>query len=161
MDLRLTDTGPRLTSKDIKRFEKQRGVTLPDDYRAFLLKSNGGYPDVDVAFSFREGGRPSDSVLSQFYPLDKGSEDSNLDEVYEMFVEAGRMPPNLVPIGDDAFGNQICLSVAGKDAGAVYFWDHEREPDPARKPVVFRNLSLIADSFSDFLASLEPMEETD
>lgn len=37
-------TGPRLTPSDINVFERRRRVTLPAEYRAFLLNWNGGEP---------------------------------------------------------------------------------------------------------------------
>jgi hypothetical protein len=124
----------------------------------FLLQSNGGYPTVNLSFSFRQGRKDQSSVLRQFYPLDRQSDDVNLDDAYEVLVDAGRMPAFLLPIGDDVFGNQICLAVAGDNVGAVFFWDHEQEPDPEERPVKFNNLYVIAPTFPAFLDSLEKVD---
>ena len=39
----------------------------------------------------------------------------------------GRVPPGLLPIGCDSFGNLLLLDFAARKRGAIYFWDHERE----------------------------------
>lgn len=65
----------------------------------------------------------------------------------------GRIPPNLLPIAHDPFGNLICLSVAGQDRGKVYFWDHEVEVREGEIPS-YRNVSFIADNFESFLDGL-------
>ena len=75
----------------------------------------------------------------------------NFGKYFQVFkVRRKAMPDNIVPVAHDPFENQVCLSVSGKDAGSVYFWDHERE---SARPS-YRSLHLIAASFADFLSSL-------
>jgi hypothetical protein len=161
MKLKLTDKGPRLDDKKIDSFEARWNIKLPPEYRAFLLRTNGGMPEPEVLFHFVERGKPSDSVLDQFYILRKGADDPNLDEALETFIATRRMPATFLPFAYDQFGNQICISVAGKDVGRVYFWSHEREPaDPAEdSDPSIDNVSLIADSFSSFLDALTPVPD--
>jgi hypothetical protein len=64
----------------------------------------------------------------------------------------GRIPKKLFPIANDPFGNLICVSLTGEDCGAVYFWDHENEPDD--EDTEFRNIHLIADSWEEFIDGL-------
>jgi hypothetical protein len=158
MNFKLTDKGPRLDEKRVAAFEARRGVPLPAEYRRFLLRTNGGTPDPEVGFAFTEGGRPSDSVLNQFYILKANADDPNLDEAIETFVDAGRMPSHLLPFADDQFGNQLCLSLGASDYGAVYFWNHEREPEAGDGPPSFDNLSLVAGGFDAFLELLTVVE---
>jgi hypothetical protein len=47
--------------------------------------------------------------------------------------------------------------VTGKHRGRVYFWDHEDEPDPDDwdgEVETADNISLLANSFTDFVAGL-------
>ena len=37
-----------------------------------------------------------------------------------------RIPEGVLPIAHDAGGNLVCLDVAGKFPGSVWFWDHEQ-----------------------------------
>lgn len=139
--------GP-LNSSVLSSIEEYWGFGLPKDYRGFLLNFNGGIPDTSNAcFLFthqREG-----SVISNFYGLTKGS--YNILKAYQDV--GSRYPKNMLPVGDDVFGNRILLSVKGNDRGKVYFWDHEYEAEENTKPS-YNNLTLIADSFKDFIKSL-------
>jgi cell wall assembly regulator SMI1 len=42
--MRFTESGPPLTEERLQGAERRLGVTLPDEYRAFLLRHNGGRP---------------------------------------------------------------------------------------------------------------------
>lgn len=46
----LRKTGNIISMQDIEAFEENAGVSLPDDYKEFLLKNNGGYP-VKLTFT--------------------------------------------------------------------------------------------------------------
>jgi hypothetical protein len=43
--VQITEPGPSLTDSDIHALERKVGATLPEDYRAFLLRWNGGVPE--------------------------------------------------------------------------------------------------------------------
>jgi cell wall assembly regulator SMI1 len=156
MNVDFDETGPTLNESTLARFEKHLGNQLPHDYREFLLKSNGGQPTDDLSFAFTEDGKPSGSVVSEFYSLAEESERITLQKGIDTFVKRNRMPAWFLPVADDAFGNQICLSLAKENFGSVFFWDHEREPDVSDECGSMLNVSLIARSFSEFLNLLEP-----
>lgn len=65
-------------------------------------------------------------------------------------------PKNLLPIADDPGGNQICISLADKTFGQVYFWAHDEgepvDPDQAdQHPSVY----YLAPDFVGFTQNLE------
>jgi hypothetical protein len=43
----MTETGPRITADDVRRYERELGYELPGDYRRFLLDVNGGQPSLE------------------------------------------------------------------------------------------------------------------
>ena len=146
MNVTIADEHPPLTGDDIDRLERQLAIRLPDAYRSFLLAHNGGRPTPDL-FLCKDG---KGSFVQAFLGVYNAPHD-NFVEYFQVFkVRRKAMPDNIVPVAHDPFGNQVCISVSGKDAGSVYFWDHEREPV---RPSC-RNLHLIAASFADFLSSL-------
>lgn len=153
--------------KMIRKFESHIGHTLPDEYRAFLLKHNGGHPDPD-AFTLNIFGDDEEDVVMCFFPLrdlSLGSvEVENLEELrtwplhcawddlqddlvnlYEMELENP-----LLPIGTDGSSNYFCVVLAGDRQGSIAFLEHETAESVE-----------LADSFSSFLDGLRPRERTD
>jgi hypothetical protein len=126
---------------DVSHFEMSIAARLPDDYRDFLLRYNGGYPRPS---KFRGG----DEVLSHFFGLWQKHADLN----YELLAHRGFIPEGTIPIASDPFGNSILLEVARPNLGRIWFWDHERSGEPAKA------VSLLANSFTEFVESLVPVD---
>ena len=142
----------------IAEFEARRGVLLPAEYKAFLLKSNGGRPTPDVFEVPGWHGRSNE--LDFFYGIHEAEKVDRLDWACDVYDE--RIPGDLIPIANDANGNAICIGWKGKRAGKIYFWDHEDELDGHggfRQD--YRNVFLVADSLQEFLDGLMTSEELD
>lgn len=131
----------------LKAIEEMWEFSLPKDYRNFILHYNGGTPQNKM-FKFKklEGG----SCLTLFFGLIK---DFNNNILLKQKYSGERVPENCMPISRDVYGNLILLSVKGSDRGKIYFWDHEREADEGEIPN-YSNLTLIADSFEEFINGL-------
>jgi hypothetical protein len=146
----LTIHTPPVDEPRVLALESRFGSRLPEDYREFLLAFNGGKP-VPACFQFTsKSGRTSDSVVNWFLSLSH-EEMLNIEAVLGWLDS--RIPPDVVPIAIDPFGNFILLGLRGDVRGKVYFWDHDREPE--RQPD-WSNIDLIADSFDGFLRALTP-----
>lgn len=74
MGLRLRNCGPAVSEPDIAAFERRLGVSLPDDYRRFLLEVNGGGGPVD------DSGYPSEMYWSLLW-LGGPVSDEDIDAV--------------------------------------------------------------------------------
>lgn len=144
--------GP-LTEERLARFEARIGQVLPADYRAFLLRHNGGRP---VPATFVISAEEGTDTLHHTYGLHDGPSYFNLEHAYE--THQGRVPAGLLAIADDPGGNAICLGIGGEHRGGVYFWDHEREAEEEAPPS-FDNVTPVAPSFAAFLAALHRSEE--
>jgi cell wall assembly regulator SMI1 len=150
MPLEITDSEKPLSEKSISGLEKTIGYRLPEGYRKLLVSHNGGNAQGENAFRYKyERGPYTESRINHFFSLTK--EYGSLDKMYLRMTRDGRIPKSLLPIANDPFGNLICISLAGKDRGAVFFWDHENEPNGKNE---FRNIHLIADSFEEFIDGL-------
>jgi SMI1/KNR4 family protein SUKH-1 len=151
MDHRL---GEPLSSMEIATLEKQLSVSLPLDYAAFLCVHNGGSPQPNV---FPISGFPLDTqgILAYFFGV---KERESMDLLDNVLSSRNRVPPELLPIGYDVFGNLVCLAVAGTNRGKVYWWFHEEEADEGEPPT-YDNLYFVADSFNDLLNSLTVFPE--
>jgi hypothetical protein len=119
---------------------------FPEQYKAFLLQSNGGKINPRN-FSFGDEDYEG-SRIDRFLAVYDGDHD-NFETYFKIYkLDEQRIPENLVPIAHDDGGNLICISVEGEDSGAVYFWDHEYELEDEE------NVFLIKPDFNEFLASL-------
>jgi len=153
------------TEIELNKFETEVGK-LPDDYREFLLKINGGQPtgDTDLFCQLRWSGQAwaenlTESMLDVIYPLGKESPDLGLDlyACYEAFVlERSRIPKGTIPIATDPGGNQYLISLNERDHGHIYFWymPSEKNEDDNTAPD-YRNIADVATSFSEFLNSFK------
>jgi cell wall assembly regulator SMI1 len=144
--------------KAIVDLEQELGVTLPDDYRNFLMQHNGGYPEPDGFryYSRYPGNYFGDSVnveramVDRFLALYDG-EYNNLQNYREMYQ--GRVPSEMLPIANDPGGNLICLAIRGNNLGKVLYWKHEEEADEG-EVANYSNIYFVADSFVQFVDSL-------
>ncbi len=146
-----------LAEADLTRFEGKYQVSLPEDYRTFLLKQNGGTPSPNT-IDFVEERRMTSSDLRYLCGIHQGPEWARLDFNIEIFQ--GRIPEGLIAIGYDSGGNQYLLGIRKPYEGQIYFWDHEREAGDGNEPT-FANMSFVANSFTQFLEALYAYTESD
>ena len=141
---------PKIDESRMRLLESRIGCGLPEDYREFLMLHNGGRP-IERGFQFvMRNGKHSNSVIDWFLSLHDG-EASNLESCLENLED--RIPPDVLPIARDPFGNVVLIGLRGGARGKVYFWDHEEEPDSQPD---WSNIDRIADSFDAFMSGLKP-----
>jgi hypothetical protein len=138
---------PPTSEAAVAAFEAARGIRLPDEYREFLLATNGGRPEPAEFRLARRSGPYTDSAVHRFLSLGD-TEAPSLERMTQIL--APRVPPELQPIASDPGGNYVCIGVAGDGRGKIYFWDQDRAPEPAD----WSGVDLIADSFDAFLRGL-------
>ena len=146
--MKITNSQVSLTTAMIEQLESDTGISLPDDYKSFLLKHNGGEPDPSM-FETKDG--KLESFVLHFLPITNMVEDNLLEEI-EGITLACQIPANLIPIAITPADNRIVLSVGGDDHGNVYHWawDEEFENHVAS----YDCMRLIANTFSEFLKML-------
>lgn len=97
-----------LSEKAIARDEKALMAPLPEDLRAFYALHDGG--GEDECF---EGAR--------LFGLHEAVE----KRAWLLEVQGAPFDPTWLPITDDGAGNHACVVLSGKNAGAVFDFDHE------------------------------------
>jgi len=121
MTLTIEDQGNPLTEEDLANLERQLDMTLPAQYRQFLLRSNGGSPSPDIVdIEGLEGGMAS---IQSFFGIGGPLECDDLSGNKEVFSD--RIPPRMLPVACDCSGNIYCLSVSGDDCGRVIYVDRQ------------------------------------
>lgn len=127
----------------VDRLERRIGRSLPDDYRSFLLRQDGGWMQMN------------DGAVKEILGVrDDASYNASLWRALDTFNE--RVPNWLLPVARDEYGNLYALSLRQQDFGSVWFWDHEEEADEGEPPSE-ENIELRAPNWDEFLAGLQPV----
>jgi len=101
----------QINENDLIELENQINIIIPEQYRNFLLRNNGGKPKIN---RFTTQDKKVESMIAKFLPL-ANIEDDNLLEEIEGITQADLIPQNLIPIATDPADNRLVLSVAGSD----------------------------------------------
>jgi len=134
------------SEESLAEFELNYSIPLPDDYKLFLLKHNGGKPEPSC-FKIKK----DISDVQIFYGLHQDKLNS-LEAMLIMYKN--RISHDFLPIASDSFGNQICLGLKGKSQNCIYFWNHDLEGSP-------QALTKVASSFNEFADSLFEWRDPD
>jgi len=148
VEIRNSNAHGKLDEDRLAAFERRLGSAVPDEYRRFLVIHNGGNPEPR-AFVIPPDG--AEGQVENLYGLHDGPDYLQLEGMWEIYRP--RLPPGLLPVGDDPNGNALCLGLAGGYRGKVLFWDHERAlsgSDPCA------DMPVIAADFDALLAGLHP-----
>ena len=134
-----------LTNQELSDFEKSNNIVLPEGYRAFLLKYNGGQP-------IKGNIKPPPTIVKCLLGMHNGPFSESLYKHIDMLKD--RLPLSCFPIASDPFGNLFIMSVHPENYGQVFFWDHEGEPAKQDGHYI-DNVSFVAYSFEEFLNNLD------
>lgn len=148
--MELTNVGEKLTEQDISKIENELDVQLPQDYKNFLLKNNGGSPVEGWIFDFTQIIPESDEPFENNSVIRKFSALSELPFFYGNLIAEELIPKKFLPIASDPFGNEILLCADQDNYGRIYFADHEMY-DPETDYWI---LTELADSFAEFIDKL-------
>ena len=138
----------KLSPHNLSKFEHKQALHLPEDYRQFLLKHNGGAPAPMNTIDFEKEGRPTSSDVQFIYGIHDGEYWASLE--WHLKNLEGRIVAEGLPVAGDSAGNQYVLITRGEQEGQIYFWDHELETDPPS----YQNMSYVAASFAEFTEKL-------
>lgn len=122
----------------IESVEHRLQITLPDDFKKFVLKYDGGYPHPNH-FKVDEKVEIFNNLLS----LDE-NECGNIYEVLEDLQD--RIDDQLFPFAEDGFGNLLCFDYSADKT--IVFWDHEKNYDD------FKETTFVCSSFSSLIENL-------
>ena len=138
-----------VTDATLVSFEQEIGHQLPAGYRAFLAKFGLSMGTGVTRFTNPTSGEIETSV-GVFYGL-KPQDIHDIRDIRDSLSEF--LPDNLLPIASGS-GGHFCLSLAGDDAGTVYWWFPETGSVTSDE-----DLEPVANSFEDFVNSLVTVAE--
>lgn len=132
--------------KDLLEVEEKIGCQLPDEYKSFLLKHNGGRPVID---GVRHNNEHFDYV-GYFYAIRGEMYHDDLSRQVGEYKDM--IPEGYLPIGESPGGDVFCISLKASTKGSIFHWDHE-EANYDGDPWEY-NMTNLAPSLNDFLAGL-------
>jgi len=145
---------PPASPESLEELEIELGVRFPREYGDFLLQFNGGDFMRPVVCPFDDPlERGCLFFVNGFYgdPSDRSTGKSLVTcaRIYK-----GRTPEDCMAVADCNSRDLVLLQVAGpaSERGKIWFWDGTEEYEGD-------NIHSLADSFSEFLAMLEPDPE--
>ena len=110
---------PLPTESQLVELEQRIGVTLPLDYRRFLLDYNGGYfnwPEIHP----NDPDCPDD-VLTYLHGIRAPDKDAALGTQSDLNLFEENTPPKILPIGYTMMGSLIVLVTQADSAGTILF----------------------------------------
>lgn len=143
----LSPHSPPTSRKAVAAFEQSFGVTLPEEYVAFLIRCNGGEPEppfVPIA------DMPNNDFfhIRSFYGLNATASYNDLLGNNELLSD--RLKYRFVAIAESGSAQYLCLSVLGPKRGQIWIWDQViawgRDYDTLP-------MFLCANSFNEFINS--------
>ena len=151
MTLSISDSVAAVSDADLAAVERRLGVHFPDDYRAFLLRHNGGVPRPGrfrISRQAAEAGMEW-GLVTRFYSVaaGPGRQADDLESMFQTMHEWG-LPDRLVPIADvdDSLeGGALCISVRGTDRGRVYYHPELEGYDEERGYAVCKSFGAFLD----------------
>jgi hypothetical protein len=152
-ELKITNSYEPIAEADILKLESDFGISLPADYRNFLLKYNGGSVEPYYVFPLHNNPRDNKAILTRFYGMAASSAVAYQD-LRGQLIEAGEQyPAEILPIAYDPGGNQLGMVVKGTEIGKIYFWDLDEESIDGELPT-YENLYFVANSFTELIENL-------
>lgn len=106
----------------IMAFEKENNITLPEEYKRFLMKYNGGRTPKTT---FKINKVSSD--LRGFYGFGNADEYYNFSRLTDkMSILEEYLNDEMLPIANNDFGDYITIGLGKKENGCVFFRYHDR-----------------------------------
>ena len=151
---------PATTLDTIAELEDQIDFTFPDDYKRFLLKQNGLSILSDTEFPLQKEFDDLTALeLSKIYGVAGASDSFSVQWGLAIPGFRDRSPGGLVPIGNDSNSFFICYSQRKRTPNVVVFADHGFDGYPASREELTKRILPVANTFTEFLESLRPLED--
>lgn len=147
--IRLDESFSRIDESALRAVEQRLQVSLPADYRDFLLQVNGGIPSVSEFDTSLGNVR---ACIDCLYGVSARREKRDLESEQQQMQDrtGGSIPDGFITIGFDPGSAPFFIGTKGESRGKIYLYDQDGFMDANRQP----KLHLVASSFTDLMERL-------
>ncbi|WP_024291031.1 SMI1/KNR4 family protein [Lacrimispora indolis] len=136
-----------LDSKDLEVFQRNNNLDLPDDYKEYLLRNNGGSAnDEIVCFNAEKIAEPI--ALGSLFGVGNAKESLSIETWLNEYRD--ELLENMLIIGH-ATGSGLVLLVNQEDWKGIYFWDNCLDYENSTEDEC---MYFVAKTFIEFLNGL-------
>lgn len=156
-DIILKNSNDKIELSDIQKFEKEINMVFPDDFKSFLLRTNGGYPTEQLFTpSFNEIEPNTFEIFEQGTDVEQFLSLNEIQFEYGDIVDEEYIPAEYVPFARTSFGNLLLIRLDNTECyGNIYFSNHDLFDTQNNRFAI----SKIGGSFTEFINSLYVPEE--
>lgn len=150
-EIKLKNSYDSITREEVHQFIDEFNLKLPESYISFILKHNGGYPDLSAFGDPYEDGSDincfySISLTDYIFDIDSNIILPSREIIQTHQIDEQNLLKYLYPFADDAGGAEYCLSMREEDFGVVYIFFMDGTSD---EPV------YLCSSFEELINGLE------
>ena len=151
-EIYLDESEEKLTVDEIQSFEKKIGKIFPNDFKKFLLKSNGGYPREELfTHPFIEINPNTNIEFVQETDVEKFFSLNEMEFEYGDIVDEDYISEEYVPFARTSFGNLLLIRLDESEFnGNIYFSNHDLFNSKKNKFTI----SKVCNSFNEFIDSV-------
>ncbi len=146
----IQDAFGRATETQLQLLERWIGFSLPDAYRGFLARTNGGSLAPTTVIRLDDG---SESDVFILYAIEPGFAGDYADIL--KIRQQTDLPPEYLAVGHTACGDRFSVHLPTGQVHLWLSWLEHPEEEVAKNPV------FVADDFDDFVARMEIDERSD
>jgi hypothetical protein len=136
--IEVIEKGRKVTCAELEQLVHKLGAKLPEDYRLFLERENGGIPVPNIIDIDGLPGTPTD--VQVLFGIGRNVRSSDLAWNLD-FISDRALEYRLLPIARDSGGGLFCLLVDQEAEVGVVYCDFRES---------FRKLYPVAPSFTEF-----------
>jgi len=151
MNVRIENPGPAINESDIAAFEREIGYTLPEDYREFMLRHNGGKPHPNAILI---DGLPNE-IPAQILSFKSLIHEMGIKTIGCVYKDTSkRIAKHVLPIAPDMIGSLFLMSLDGADRGNIYYENCYYDDGDGEPTGPYDATYFVAANFSELLGNL-------
>ncbi|MBO9551033.1 SMI1/KNR4 family protein [Pseudomonas sp.] len=161
MSIKLSRSESAIEVSDVEVLESQVSTHLPDSFKQFFLKHNGGVPDRD----WWDGDDENEAIrLKRFKAIARSDAQDASDTKYLggcYMAMTGRkvIPATLLPFAIDDGGNFFCLDLV--DGGVCFYATDSFDSDLTITENQLNAYRWLAETFDAFVSGLKHESDVD